>query len=81
MHPDDTDVEGTDLGKTEREEHDDTDVNESNWGENNQDQDQDGDGDGDGYSTLVSWNELHNPQRVRAVKAYYLRNTRRNRPY
>ena len=31
-HPDDTDVEGTDLGKTERGKPDDTDVNESDSG-------------------------------------------------
>ena len=74
-HPDDTDVEETDLGKTEREEQDDTDVNESDSGEKDQDEDE------DHHSTLVPWNELHNPQRVRALKAYYFRNTRRNQPY
>ena len=72
-HPDDTDVKGTDLGKTEREKPDDNDVNESDSGEKDEDEDH--------HSTLVPWNEFNNPQRVRALKAYYLRNTRRNRPY
>ena len=33
------------------------------------------------HSTLVPWNEFDNPQSVRALKAYYLRNIRGNRPY
>ena len=72
-HPDDTDVEGTDLGKTEKEKPDNTDVNESDSGEKDQDEDH--------HSTLVPWNEFDNPQRIRALKAYCLGNTRRNRPY
>ena len=74
-HPDETDVEETDLAKTEREEQNNTDVNESDSGEKDQDEEE------DHHSKLVPWNELQNPQRVRALKAYYLRNTRRNRPY
>ena len=76
-HPDDTDVEKTDLGETEREEPDDTDVNESDSGEKDQDEDE----NGDHGITRVPWNELDNSQRVRALKSYYLRNTRRNRPF
>ena len=45
MHPDDTDVEGTDLSKTEKEEQDDTDVKESYSGEKDEDEDH--------HSTLV----------------------------
>ena len=44
-HPDDTDVEGTDLGKAEREKPDDTDVKESDSGEKDEDEDH--------HSTLV----------------------------
>ena len=72
-HPDDTDVEETDLGETEREEPDDIDFNESDSGEKDEDEDH--------HSTRVPWNEFDNSQRVRALKAYYLRNTRRNRSY
>ena len=72
-HPDDTDVEETDLGQTEREEQDDTDVKESDSGEKDEDEDH--------HSTRVPWNQLDNSQGVRALKAYYLRNTRSTRPY
>ena len=74
-HPDDTDVEWTDLGKTEMGIPDDTDVNESDSGEKDQDEDE------GHHSTPFPWNEFDNPQRVRALKVYYLRNTRRNRLY
>ena len=70
-------MEGTDLGKTKREEQDDTDVNESDSGEKDEDEDE----DEDHHSTIVPGNELQNTQRVRARTAYYLRNTRRNCPY
>ena len=73
--PDDADVEGTDLDKTEMEKPNDTDLNESDSDEIDQDEDE------DRHSTLVPWNEFDNPQRVTALKAYYLRNTRTNRPY
>ena len=76
-HPDNTDVEETDLVETEREEPDDTDVSESNSGEKDQDEDE----NEDHGITRVPWNELDNSQRVRGLKAYYLRNTHRTRPY
>ena len=76
-HPDDTVVEGTDLGKTEIEKTDDTDVNESYSGEKNHEEDE----DEDHHRTLVPWNEFDNSQIVRALKAYYLRNIPGNRSY
>ena len=76
-YPDNTDVKETDLVETEREEPDDTDVNESDSGEKDQDEDD----NGDHGITRVPWNVLHNSQRVRGLKAYYLRNTRRTQPY
>ena len=72
-HPDDTDVEETDLGQTEWKEPDDNDVNESDSGEKDEDEDH--------HSTCVPWSELDNSQGVGALKAYYLRNIRRTRPY
>ena len=76
-HPDGTEVEETNLCETEREEPDDTDVNESDSGEKDQDEDE----NEDHGITRVPWNELDNSQRVRGLKGYYLRNTRRTRPY
>ena len=52
-------------------------MNESNSGEKDQDEDENEDHD----ITRVPWNELDNSQRVRGLKAYYLRNTRRTRIY
>ena len=72
-HPHDTDVEETDLGETEREEPDDIDFNESDSGEKDEDEDP--------HLTRAPWSELDNSQRIRALKSYYLRNTRRTRPY
>ena len=46
-------------------------MNESNSGEKDQDEDENEDHD----ITRVPWNELDNSQRVRGLKAYYLRNT------
>ena len=70
-------MEETHLDETEREETDDNDMNESDSGEKDQDEDEN-----ENYDiTRVPWNELDNSQRVRGLKAYYLRNTRRTQPY
>ena len=63
-------MEETHLDETEREETDDNDMNESDSGEKDQDEDENEDHD----ITRVPWNELDNSQRVRGLKAYYLRN-------
>ena len=70
-HPDDTDAEETDLGETEREEPDDTDVNESNSGEKDENH----------HITIIPRNDPQNPYKIRPLTSYYLRSTRRNRPY
>ena len=76
-HTVDTDMDESDSDESEREYPDNTDLDESVSGEKNQDEDE----DEDHHSTRVPWNEFDNPQSVRALKTYYLRYTRRNRPY
>ena len=76
-HTGDTDVDESDSDESEKEHPDNTDVNESDSGEKDQDEDE----NGDHGITRVPWNVLHNSQRVRGLKAYYLRNTRRTQPY
>ena len=72
-HPDDTDAEETDLGEKEREEPADTDVNESDSGEKDEDEDH--------HRTIIPRNDPQNPYKIRSLTSYYLRNTRRTRPY
>ena len=70
-YPDNTDVKETDLVETEREEPDDTDVNESDSGEKDENH----------HITIIPRNDPQNPYKIRSLTSYYLRNTRRNRPY
>ena len=74
-----TDVEATDLGKPAREEPDDTDVKESDSG--NKDPYEDEDEDEAYHITIISWNDPQNSYKIRSLTSFYLRYTRRNRPY
>ena len=77
-HPDDVELEGTDLSKTEREKPEDTDVNESDSGNKDPYEDE----DENHYITMIPRNDPQNPYKIRTLtSSYYLRNTRRNRPY
>ena len=77
-HPDDVELEGTDLSKTEKEKPEDTDVTESDSGNKDPYEDE----DENHYITIIPRNDPQNPYKVRTLtSSYYLRNTRRNRPY
>ena len=66
-------MEETDLGKTEREKPDDTDVKESDSGEKKEDEDH--------HITIIPRYDPPNSYKIRSFTSYYLRNHNRNRRY